>query len=224
LSRQRIAIVGAGGCARELAWLIRDINREQFRYEFLGYIVSDLSSLGQHDSVEQVLGDFEVLSRPRSGIDALALAIGWPAARLKVAAQVQEVAPQMAWPVLIHPTAQFDRASCKLGRGVVLCAGSIGTVNLTLDDFCLTGVSCTIGHESHIGRGCVLNPGANISGGVTLGEGVLIGTGAQVLQYLEVGSGATVGAGAVVTKDVRAGEKVVGVPASPLLKQSYTRL
>ena len=35
----------------------------------------------------------------------------------------------------------------------------------------------------------MINPGANISGGVVIGEGVLIGTGAQVLQYLHIGSG-----------------------------------
>ena len=46
--------------------------------------------------------------------------------------------------------------------------------------------------------------------------GVLVGTGARVLQYLQVGEGATVGAGAVVTKNVPAGQVVVGVPARPL--------
>jgi acetyltransferase-like isoleucine patch superfamily enzyme len=72
-----------------------------------------------------------------------------------------------------------------------------------------------VGHEAHIGAGSVLNPGANIAGGVVLGKGVLVGTGAQVLQYLTVADGATVGAGAVVTKNVAAGETVVGVPAKP---------
>ena len=65
----------------------------------------------------------------------------------------------------------------------------------------MVNISCTIGHEAVIGRGCVLNPTANISGGVELGSGVLVGTGAQILQYLSIGDNAQVGAGAVVTKN-----------------------
>jgi UDP-perosamine 4-acetyltransferase len=73
-----------------------------------------------------------------------------------------------------------------------------------------------LGHESKIGRACVVNPGANISGGVTIGAGTLVGTGAQIRQYLEIGMGATVGAGAVVVKSVKAGCTVVGVPAKQM--------
>ena len=43
-----------------------------------------------------------------------------------------------------------------------------------------------------------------------------IGSGATVLGGIRIGEGATVGAGAVVTRDVAAGETVVGNPARPL--------
>ena len=152
-------------------------------------------------------------------VDALAFGIGNPAAKLMISAELGSRFPQLEWPALVHPTAQFDRASCKVDRGVVLCAGVIGTVNLIFEAFCMVNLSCTIGHESRIGEACVLNPTVNISGGVTLEKGVLIGTGAQVLQYVRVGAGATVGAGAVVTKNVEPGMTVVGMPAKPLAKK-----
>jgi acetyltransferase-like isoleucine patch superfamily enzyme len=114
---------------------------------------------------------------------------------------------------------KLDYGSARIGQGVLLCAGTIGTVNIHLEDFSLINLACTLGHECSIGRGTVLNPTVNISGGVRLDPGVLVGTGAQVLQYLTVGAGATVGAGSVVTKNVDPGVTVVGVPARPLQRQ-----
>ncbi|MHB8754751.1 MAG: PglD-related sugar-binding protein [Candidatus Acidiferrales bacterium] len=217
-SIQRIAILGAGGFAREVAWLIRDINRAKPSYEFLGYVVSDLSRLGEHDSRQQVLGDYSWIEQNLACIDALAIGIGNPGHRLKIASEIESRFSHLAWPCLIHPTAQLDCASATLGPGVVLCAGVIGTVNITIEAYTKIDVGCTLGHEAYLGKGCGLNPGVNIAGGVVLGEAVLVGAGAQILQYVRIGDGAIVGAGAVVTKDVSSGETVIGIPAKPLKK------
>jgi sugar O-acyltransferase (sialic acid O-acetyltransferase NeuD family) len=216
---RKIAIIGAGGQAREVAWLVRDINRANPCYELLGFIVSDMSRPGEHDSREQILGDYGWIEQNLGRIDALAIGIGTPSARKKVATELEERFPKLEWPVLLHPTAQFDCPSSQIDRGVILCAGVIGTVNVILGPFSLVNSACTIGHEACIGHYGVLNPAANISGGVVLGDEVLVGTGAQILQYVRVGDKATVGAGAVVTEDVPAGETVVGIPAKPLKRE-----
>lgn len=220
---KRIAVVGAGGFAREVAWLIRDLNRVTRQFEFLGYLVSDMSRLCETDSREEVLGDFNWLDGGNRA-DALVFGIGTPQTKLNLAAELGLCFPRLEWPTLIHPTVQVDLGSSRFERGVVMCAGSVGTVSLEFHEFSMINLLCTIGHESRIGRGAVLNPAVNISGGVTIGEGVLIGTGAQVLQYINVGDNATVGAGAVVNKDVEAGATVVGVPAKAIIKQYPTQL
>jgi sugar O-acyltransferase (sialic acid O-acetyltransferase NeuD family) len=216
MARQRIVVIGAGGFAREVKWLIEEIARAGEPVEFAGYVVSDLSRLGDYDSRDEVHGDLGWLRQNQERFEGLAIGIGTPAHRLKVSSELLPDFPEDRWPALIHPNVRLDRGSSTLGPGALLCAGSVGTVNLNLEPFCLVNLACTLGHEARIGRGAVLNPTVNISGGVVLEEGVLVGTGAQVLQYLTIGKGATVGAGAVVTKNVPPGVTVVGMPARPL--------
>ncbi len=212
---QRIVIVGAGGMAREMASALHCINRTRRQFEFLGYVVSDLSRLGPRDSRDQVLGDFTWLNANRGSVDALAIGVGSPLLRLKLAAELRHLLPGIEWPAIVHPTAIIDLDSARIAEGCFVGAGVVATVNITLEPLALCNFGCTIGHEARIGSGSVVNPGANISGGVVIGTGVLIGTGARVLQYLHIGSGAVVGAGAVVTADVSEGSTVVGIPARP---------
>ena len=215
MKRKRIAVIGAGGFAREVRWLIAEISSQTEGYDFAGYVVSNLDKLGDHDSADEVLGDLDWLRTHSDEIDALALGIGNPVVRRRIGTSIARDLPTTEWPTLIHPSVVYDR-SCSFGRGVLLCAGVIATVNVRIDDFAMVNLSCTIGHEARIGEGTVLNPDVNISGGVELGAEVLVGTGAQILQYLCIGDAVTVGAGAVVTKNVESSLTVVGLPAKPI--------
>ena len=69
---QRIVIIGAGGFAREVEWLLREIdtNESKKTYDFQGYVVSDLSKLPELERAG-VLGDYTWLKKNRSQWDAL---------------------------------------------------------------------------------------------------------------------------------------------------------
>jgi sugar O-acyltransferase (sialic acid O-acetyltransferase NeuD family) len=204
---KRIAIVGAGGNARELADMLRDLSE----FQVLGFLTN---MHGKYDS--PVLGDF---GWPTThSIDGLAMAIGDPVSKFRVAQELCERYPHIDWPIIVHPSAHVG-SSVTLERGVIVCIGAVATVEITIGEFSQLNYGCTVGHEARVGPACLINPGANISGGVELGRSVLVGTGSQVLQYVKVGDEARIGAGAVVTKDVPAGVTVVGVPAAAFVKQ-----
>lgn len=214
--RRRVVVVGAGGHARVVAWILRDLAAAGAPLEFAGYVVSDLAKLGPRDSRDGLLGDLDWLDAHRADFDALTLGVGTPAPRLRLSTELSQRFPEFDWPTLVHPSVVLDRATCEFGPGAVVCPGVVASVNATIEPFAMINYSCTLGHEARIGRGSVLNPSVNVSGGVTIGTGVMVGVGAQILQYLDVGDGAVVGAGSVVTKNVPAGARVVGIPASPM--------
>ena len=221
--KNKIIVVGAGGQARETRWLIEEIDSHQHSFKFLGYVVSDLNQLSERDSKDEILGDIDWLEDNLKEFDSLAIGIGNPKVRKKIGIELKKRFPDIGWPTLIHPSVQFDRKSWEIGKGVLLCAGNIGTVNVSIYDFAMVNLSCTIGHEARIGSGSVLNSTVNISGGVFLEDEVLVGTGAQILQYVHVGQGAVVGAGAVVNRDVDRDITVVGIPAKPLKTPSLMK-
>ncbi len=211
---KRVVIIGAGGHARDTAWHAREVNRRTPTFDVLGFVVSDLTRLGPHDS--PVLGDETWIDEHRQEIHGLVLGIGSPRARAQVAARLQERFPELEWPTIVHPSALLDWNTLQIGRGVLVGAGVIGTVNVRIEDFAVLNPTVTLGHEAVVGTCSVMNHAAGLSGGTVLEREVLVGTGARVLQYRRVGAQAQVGAGAVVTKDVPAGETWVGIPARRL--------
>jgi sugar O-acyltransferase (sialic acid O-acetyltransferase NeuD family) len=213
---RRIIVVGAGGLAREVAWLCADIARAGGDVAFAGFVVSDVGRLGPTDDRTRVRGDLEWLRVHRDEYEGVVIGIGTPSVRRRLADEIDALLGSTPWASLVHPSAVFDRESARFGEGSVVCAGVIGTVSVVLGRHAFINLACTLGHECRVGDFAVLNPTVNVSGGVTVGAGVLVGTGAQILQYVDVGEGATVGAGAVVTRPVGPSETVVGIPARAL--------
>jgi UDP-3-O-[3-hydroxymyristoyl] glucosamine N-acyltransferase len=72
-----------------------------------------------------------------------------------------------------------------------------------------------IGHNVHLGRGCVVVAQAGIAGSTILEDHVMLGGQAGLTGHLRIGRRARIGAQAGVMADVPAGADVVGSPAQP---------
>lgn len=70
-----------------------------------------------------------------------------------------------------------------------------------------------IGHNSKLGRFCIMAGNSGLAGSVTLGDGVVIGGSASISDHVTIGNGALVGGGSGVMNDIPAGKKVLGYPA-----------
>ncbi|HLF51407.1 UDP-3-O-(3-hydroxymyristoyl)glucosamine N-acyltransferase [Flavobacterium sp.] len=104
-----------------------------------------------------------------------------------------------------------------LGNGVEIGANSCvdrGKFSSTvLGDGCKIDNLVQIGHNSKLGKFCIMAGHSGLAGSVTLGNGVIIGGSASIKDHITIGDGAMVGAGSGVAADVPAGKTVLGYPA-----------
>jgi len=211
-----IVIIGSGGHAKEIAFLIEDINENNKTWNILGYIEKGRSDIGKVNGRYEVIDDESFFGKYTGKINA-AIAIGSPlvveAVQKRLAKKYLDV---LLFPNLIHPSVKDGIRDVRLDQGNLICAGNIFTTDILIGSFNCINRGCNISHDIIIKDYCVINPGVNISGGVAIESTCLIGTGATILQYLTIGEKATVGAGAVVTKNVEKGKTVVGIPAKPI--------
>ncbi len=82
-----------------------------------------------------------------------------------------------------------------------------------LGDGCKIDNLIQIGHNSNLGRFCIMAGQSGLAGSVTLGNGVMIGGSASITDHVTIGDGSIIGGGSGVTKDVPAGKTLLGYPA-----------
>jgi UDP-3-O-[3-hydroxymyristoyl] glucosamine N-acyltransferase len=73
-----------------------------------------------------------------------------------------------------------------------------------------------VGHNTQVGRDCMMAAFTGISGSVIIGDGVAFGGHAGVKDHLTIGSGAQLAAMAGLMNDIPAGEVWGGAPAKPI--------
>lgn len=214
MEQKEIVIIGAGGFGREVQWLIERINQNNPTWKILGYL-DDGVAPGTEVNGYKVLGGVEVLEQinPRP---AAVCAIGSAGVREKVIARVKNIG-EIEFPNLIDPDVQMS-SFITMGEGNIICAGNILTVNISIEDFDIINLSCTIGHDVVLGSFVTVYPGVNISGCIKLGKGVELGTGSQIIQGKNICEDTIIGAGAVVVKDIEKTGTYVGVPVKKIGK------
>jgi sugar O-acyltransferase (sialic acid O-acetyltransferase NeuD family) len=209
-----VAIYGAGGFAREVAWLLEDCPQ----HELVAFIDDSPHAPREIHGIEVLA--FERFTREHKGT-ATTIAIANPKIRERLARKCELAGVPFA--TVAHPSARMSKR-VRLSEGSIICCGNILTVDIDIGRHVHINLDCTIGHDVRIGDHVTLAPGVHVSGNVHIERGVTIGTGATIINGMPgfpivIGEHAVIGAGACVTKSVEAGCLYAGVPA--VLKKRY---
>ena len=205
---QDIIIIGAGAFGREVNWLIERINRSEPKWNVIGF-VDDGIVTGEVVAGLPVFGGIDYLLSLNEQVN-LVCAIAGVNARKQIIANLNEK-DNVNFPNLIDPSV-IQSPSVQMGCGNIICASSVLSVDIKIEDFVIIDWNCTIGHDVVLGSYVTVYPGTNISGCVDIGIRCEIGTGTKVVQGLKIASDVVTGAGAVVAKDIDVRGTYVGVP------------
>ena len=205
----KVAILGAGGFAREVLDVFDAANANEPAWDVLGFVVdAEYGEPGSSVNDKPILGDLEWLSRQH---DVAAICgVGAPELRRRMIERASALGVRYC--SVVHPTAVLTRW-ISMGQGVVITAACVLTNRIRIGSHVHVNLDCTIGHDAVLEDFVTLAPGVHVSGNVTIEEGCYVGTGASILEKRRLGAWSIVGAGATVVRDVPPDATAVGTPA-----------
>ncbi len=213
MNTEAIAIYGASGFGREVAWLVESCQDNRIVVCFIdddekkqGTDLNGIPIVGLEQAAERY-ADAKVIG-----------GIGNP--KIRETLMKKAALYGFNFGTVVHPRVEMSKW-IRMGIGAVICAGNIFTTNILLGEHVQIRLSCTIGHDVVLDDYVTLAPGVHISGCVRCGKRVSIGTGAVIINGIQdkpiiIGDDAVIGAGACVTMSIPSGQTWAGVPAAPL--------
>ena len=209
---KKIVIYGAGGFAKEIIWLIEEINNVNKEWELLGLIEDNEENFGKEINGYKILGGRDYLKSLSDDIFVV-IAIGDGNIRKKIF----ENFPNKKYATLVHPNVKLSQTN-RVGEGSIICAGCNLTVNIIIGNHSNINLNCTIGHDSQIDDFVSMFPQVAVSGNVKVGSNTTIGTGSAIIQKLVVGENVTIASMSNVTKNISDNSIALGNPIKIIKK------
>lgn len=208
-----IAIFGAGGFGREVACLIKAINKVcPDTWNFIGFFDDNSALRGSCNEYGEVIGNIDDLNSWKNPL-SVAIAIGNPHVVKKIVDNICN--NHISFPNLIHPSAYFfDEDNISFGQGNLVCAGCSFSIKVHIGDFNIFNGYAGVGHDVVIGNFNSIMPAVRISGEVKIGDENFIGCAAVILQQISIGNNTTIGANSTVIRKTKDGNTYVGNPAT----------
>jgi sugar O-acyltransferase (sialic acid O-acetyltransferase NeuD family) len=208
---QKIAIYGAGGFGKEVASIIKLINKTESIWDMVGFFDDGIEQGTQVSHFGKVLGNMTTLNEWDEPI-SIVFAIGSPKILKLLVEKVSN--PNVSFPNIIHPEVYFaDIDSLNMGIGNVIVRGCSVSVDVTIGDFNQFNSISALAHDVIVGSYNVFMPLTRISGEVSIGDRNFFAIGSVVLQNLKIGNDTKIGPGSYVMTKTKDGNLYMGNPA-----------
>lgn len=209
-------ILGCGGFAKEVYFLANQTLNDE-NYQFKGFIdykpsIDDIEACKKKLPV--IDEDYFLSNIFPSDETLIFIGVGEPKLIEKLSIKFKNY----NFPNLIHDKFIGDINSIDIGRGNIITAGCVFTVDIKIGSFNIFNLNVTLGHDTKILDNNVFNPGCNVSGSVIVGSNNLFGTNSTILQQISVENNNIIGASSLINKNVDSNKIMVGVPAKALNK------
>lgn len=193
-----IAIIGAGGLAREIASYLKHdrVCKNPPMFVDDRYVQSHCRPISELD-----IDKFEVI-----------VAIGDPWTRQKI---VESLPKETNYFTFIHSSV-IIRDDVNIGLGSCVCPGCIISVNIAIGRHAVINTGTTVGHDCTIGDFFTASPQACLSGSCQLGSRVYLGTNASVREKVNICSDVTIGMHSCVIKTITSPGTYIGCPTKKL--------
>lgn len=135
-----IVIVGMGGFAREVKWIIDRIKRSNGQWNFCGYIDKETNK-------ENVLGDDTYILNMCEELSVI-IAIGNPKIRMQLYKKYRDNT-YIRFPNLVDPSVDIAD-SVKLGEGNIICSNNVLTVDISIGNFNIINLCLDVTDDTRI--------------------------------------------------------------------------
>tara|TARA_R110001583_G_scaffold107898_1_gene256595 strand:- start:4196 stop:4852 length:657 start_codon:yes stop_codon:yes gene_type:complete len=209
-------VFGASGFGREVLPLLREqINQSNSQIFF----VDDTPPSKVLNGIDVVT--FEEFNSFPSLNKYLTIAIADSSVREKLFHRCEQAKIEII-DVVAKNTIKMDEV--RIGKGYIISPFCTLTSNIKIGVGFQANIYSYVAHDCDIGDFVTFAPSVKCNGNVKIENHAYIGTGAVIKQGrtgrpLIIGEGAVVGMGAVVTKNVPAGDVVVGNPAKSIKRK-----
>lgn len=193
-----ILIYGASGHAK----MIIDSIEKQNNYTIKGFIDSYKPL---HLSVYnyKIIGNLDSLPKliKTHNIEGIVIAVGDNYARQMAYNNIVNIAPQLQFFSIIHPTAVIAK-DVKIEEGTVVMANAVINASAKVGKVCILNTASTLGHDSVMANFSSLASGVHVGGNVYIGLGSAISISATIIQNISIGDYSVVGAASLVLKPI----------------------
>ncbi len=208
-----LLILGAGGSSREIADAVKDINRQQPRWNLLGFLDDDPAKQGTVIDGAPVLGRLvSVAGYTAQLIIGIARSRN-PGIRRLIVERLG--LHQDRYATIVHPSASIS-PHASIGAGTAVLQNVVVTAGTNIGSHVLISQNVTMAHDQVVEDFVTIASGATIAGFVRLRTGSYIGAGAVINDGITVNEEALAGIGSVVLRNVPARRTVFGNPAQLL--------